>query len=123
MIASSAAQSSPSCAVQDHFDGQSHPCQPQTNAKLEPIDVDHNLVLRVQRLTTGATVHRFSQALTIYLGNAELWNQFVARGFIDPAEVQEKIVLRDRALATHLQLRREVFAEELRSTGMSRSQC
>lgn len=124
MIASASAQpGNPSRPPQAPLNGSGLPVEPIILGKLEPIEVDHSLVLRAQRLTTGATVHRFSQALTIYIGNAELWNQFVTRGFTDPAEVQEKMVLRDRALATHLQLRREVLAEELRSIGSSRSQC
>lgn len=83
--------------------------------ELEAVELDHNLILRVQRLTTGATVHRFSQALTVYIGNAELWNRFVAQEPASPGEVADKIILRDRALAMQVQLRQEILQEELRS--------
>ncbi len=85
--------------------------------KLEALELDHNLILRAQRLTTGATVHRFSQALTVYIGNVHLWNRFIAQGHVSPGEVEEKIILRDRALALQLQLRQEILKEELRSIG------
>ncbi len=85
---------------------------------LETVELDHGLILRVQRLATGATIHRFSQALTVYMGNVELWNRFVAQGPAHPGEVAEKIILRDRALALHVQLRREIVQEELRSISM-----
>ena len=90
--------------------------------KLETVELDHSLILRVQRLATGATIHRFSQALTVYIGNVELWNQFVARGPAHPCEVAEKIVLRDRAMALQVQLRQELVQEELRSINLCRNQ-
>lgn len=83
--------------------------------KLEALELDHGLILRVQRLTTGATVHRFSQALTIYIGNVELWNRFVAQAHVTQSELEEKEVLRNRALAMQVQLRQDVLQEELRS--------
>lgn len=82
---------------------------------LEALELDHGLILRAQRLTTGATVHRFSQVLTVYIGNVELWNRFVAQGSVNTAELEEKTALRDRALALQVQLRQEVLKEELRS--------
>ena len=83
--------------------------------KLEALELDHGLILRVQRLTTGATVHRFSQALTIYIGNLEMWNRFVAQEQVTQSELEEKEVLRNRALAMQVQLRQDVLKEELRS--------
>jgi hypothetical protein len=83
--------------------------------KLQALELDHGLILRAQRLTTGATVHRFSQVLTVYIGNVELWNRFVAQGPVKSGELEEKKTLRDRALALQLQLRQEVLQEELRS--------
>lgn len=83
--------------------------------KLDALELDHSLILRAQRLTTGATVHRFSQVLTVYIGNVELWNRFVAQGSVKSGELEEKTTLRDRALALQLQLRQEVLKEELRS--------
>jgi len=83
--------------------------------KLKALDLDHSLILRAQRLTTGATVHRFSQVLTVYIVNVELWNRFVAQGSVNSGELEEKTALRDRALALQLQLRQEVLKEELRS--------
>ena len=83
--------------------------------KREALELDHSLILRVQRLTTGATVHRFSQALTIYIGNVELWNRFVAQDQVTQSELDAKEVLRNRALATQVQLRQDVLKEELRS--------
>lgn len=82
---------------------------------LEALELDHGLILRAQRMTTGATVHRFSQVLTVYIGTVELWNRFVAQGSVNTAELEEKTALRDRALALQLQLRQEVLKEELRS--------
>lgn len=76
------------------------------------------MILRVQRLGNGATVHRFSQDLTVYIGNVELWNRFVAQGPATPREVKEKLILRDRALAMQVQLRQEIVKEELRSIHM-----
>ena len=83
--------------------------------KREALELDHSLILRVRRLTTGATVHRFSQALTIYIGNVELWNRFVAQEQVTQGELEEKEVLRNRALAVQVQLRQDVLKEELRS--------
>ena len=83
--------------------------------KREALELDHSLILRVRRLTTGATVHRFSQALTIYIGNLELWNRFVAQEEVTQGELEEKAVLRNRALAMQLQLRQDLLKEELRS--------
>lgn len=83
--------------------------------KREALELDHSLILRVRRLTTGATVHRFSQALTIYIGNVELWNRFVAQEQVTQGDLQEKEVLRNRALAMQLQLRQDILKEELRS--------
>lgn len=91
------------------------PRQNGNGHKLETVELDHSLILRVQRLATGATIHRFSQTLTVYIGNVELWNRFVAQGPAHPGEVEEKIILRDRALALQVQLRQEIFQEELRS--------
>jgi len=85
--------------------------------KIEALELDHGLILRAQRLTTGATVHRFSQALTIYIGNVALWNRFVSQGSVSSGELKEKTVLRDRALALEAQLRQEIVKEELRSIG------
>ncbi len=86
--------------------------------RLETVELDHSLILRVQRLGNGATVHRFSQDLTVYIGNVELWNRFVAQGPATPREVKEKLILRDRALAMQVQLRQEIVKEELRSIHM-----
>lgn len=83
--------------------------------KREALELDHSLILRARRLTTGATVHRFSQALTIYIGNVELWNRFVAQEQVTQGELEEKEVLRNRALAMQLQLRQDILKEELRS--------
>ena len=83
--------------------------------KLEALELDHSLILRAQRLTTGATVHRFSQVLTVYIGNVELWNRFVGQGPLKSGELEEKKTLRERALALQLQLRQEILQEELRS--------
>ena len=60
------------------------PDRSSNGLKLEALELDHSLILRAQRLTTGATVHRFSQALTIYIANVELWNRFVAQGPVSP---------------------------------------
>lgn len=90
--------------------------------KLEALELDHGLILRAQRLTTGATVHRFSQVLTVYIGNVELWNRFVAQGPAHPGEVAEKMILRDRALALQVQLRRELVQEELCSINLCHKQ-
>lgn len=96
--------------------GEISPSDQSSNGlKLEALELDHSLILRAQRLTTGATVHRFSQALTIYMCNVELWNRFVAQGPASPGELQEKTALRNRALAVQVQLRQEVLKEELRS--------
>ena len=83
--------------------------------KREALELDHSLILRARRLTTGATVHRFSQALTIYIGNVELWNRFVAQEEVTQGELEEKELLRNRALAMQLQLRQDLLKEELRS--------
>ena len=83
--------------------------------KREALELDHSLILRARRLTTGATVHRFSQALTIYIGNLDLWNRFVAQEQVTQGELEEKAVLRNRALAMQLQLRQDLLKEELRS--------
>jgi len=91
------------------------PDRSSNGLKLEALELDHSLILRAQRLTTGATVHRFSQALTIYIANVELWNRFVAQGPVSPGELEEKTASRDRALALQVQLRQEVLKEELRS--------
>ncbi len=60
-------------------------------------------------------MHRFSQALTIYIGNLELWNRFVAQEEVTQGELEEKELLRNRALAMQLQLRQDILKEELRS--------
>jgi hypothetical protein len=83
----------------------------------EALDMDHNLVARAQRVATGATIHRFSQALTVYMGNVEIWNRFLQTHPLHVCELREKMVLRDRALAVQLKLRQEVLQEELRSKG------
>lgn len=88
---------------------------PANGLKREALELDHSLILRARRLTTGATVHRFSQALTIYIGNVELWNRFVAQEQVTQGELEEKEVLRNRALAVQVQLRQDVLKEELRS--------
>lgn len=87
----------------------------ENGLKREALELDHSLILRARRLTTGATVHRFSQALTIYMGNVELWNRFVAQEQVTQGELEEKEVLRNRALAMQLQLRQDLLKEELRS--------
>jgi len=87
----------------------------ENGLKREALELDHSLILRARRLTTGATVHRFSQALTIYIGNVELWNRFVAQEQVTQGDLQEKEVLRNRALAMQLQLRQDILKEELRS--------
>lgn len=101
--------------------GDVPPRQNGNGHKLETVELDHSLILRVQRLATGATIHRFSQALTVYIGNVELWNRFVAQGPAHPGEVEEKIILRDRALALQVQLRQEILQGELRSISMCRN--
>jgi hypothetical protein len=90
-------------------------CQRCVN--FEALDMDHNLVVRAQRVATGATVHRFSQALTVYMGNVGIWNRFLQNHPLNVGELREKMVLRDRALALQLKLRQEVLQEELRSKG------
>jgi hypothetical protein len=105
-------------AENDHgVRGEISPSDQSSNGlKLEALELDYSLILRAQRLTTGATVHRFSQALTIYICNVELWNRFVAQGRpASPGELQEKTALRTRALDLQVQLRQEVLKEELRS--------
>ena len=101
--------------------GDVPPRQNGNGHKLETVELDHSLILRVQRFATGATIHRFSQALTVYIGNVELWNRFVTQGSAHPGEVAEKIILRDRALALQVQLRREIVQEELRSISTCRN--
>jgi len=84
---------------------------------LEALELDYYLVVRVQRVATGATVHRFSEALTVYMGNVEIWNRFLQKHPLNVCELREKMVFRDRALALQLKLRQEVFNGELRSKG------
>jgi hypothetical protein len=98
--------------------GDVPPRQNGIGHKLETVELDYSLILRVQRFATGATIHRFSQALTVYMGNVELWNRFVAQGPAHPDEVAEKIILRDRAMALQVQLRQEIVQEELRSINL-----
>jgi hypothetical protein len=83
----------------------------------EPLELDYYLVVRAQRVATGATVHRFSEALTVYMGNVEIWNRFLQKHPLNVCELREKMVFRDRALALQLKLRQEVFNGELRSKG------
>ena len=84
---------------------------------LEALELDYYLVVRVQRVATGATVHRFSEALTVYMGNVEIWNRFLQQHPLKVCELREKMVFRDRALALQLKLRQEVCNGELRSKG------
>src|ERR1035441_10762704 len=83
-------------------------CQRCVN--FEALDIDHNLVVRAQRVATGSTVHRFSQALTVYMGNVGIWNRFLQKHPLNVGELREKMVLRDRALA-----RSEEHTSELQS--------
>jgi hypothetical protein len=82
---------------------------------LEALELDYYLV--VQRVATGATIHRFSEALTVYMGNVEIWNRFLQKHPLKVCELREKMVFRDRALALQLKLRQEVCNGELRSKG------
>jgi hypothetical protein len=86
---------------------------------LELLEMDHNLVVRAQRVATGANIHRFNEALTVYMGNVDIWNRFLLKQPLNVGELREKIVLRDRALALQLKLRQEVLREELRSKGFT----
>jgi len=84
---------------------------------IEPLELDYYLVVQAQRAATGTKVHRFNEAITVYMGNVELWNQVLQQHPLNVCELREKMVLRDRALALQTKLRQEVFQAELRSKG------
>jgi len=84
---------------------------------LEALELDYYLVVQAQRAATGAKVHRFNEAITVYMGSVELWNQVLQQHPLNVCELREKMVLRDRALALQTKLRQEVFQAELRSKG------
>jgi hypothetical protein len=84
---------------------------------LEALELDYYLVVQAQSAATGAKVHRFNEAITVYMGSVELWNQVLQQHPLNVCELREKMVLRDRALALQAKLRQEVFQAELRSKG------
>lgn len=84
---------------------------------LEALELDYYLVVQAQRAATGAKVHRFNEAITVYMGSVELWNQVLQQHPLNVCELREKMVLRDRALALQTKLRQEVCQAELRSKG------
>jgi hypothetical protein len=84
---------------------------------LETLELDYYLVVQAQRAATSAKVHRFNEAITVYMGSVELWNQVLQQHPLNVCELREKMVLRDRALALQTKLRQEVFQAELRSKG------
>ena len=84
---------------------------------LEALELDYHLVVQAQRAATGAKVHRFNEAITVYMGNVELWNQVLQQHPLNVCELREKMVLRERALALQTKMRQEVFQAELRSKG------
>jgi len=84
---------------------------------LEALELDYHLVVQAQRAATGAKVHRFNEAITVYMGSVELWNQVLQQHPLNVCELREKMVLRDRALALQAKLRQEVCQAELRSKG------
>jgi len=101
----------------DHAFGVSSQLAGESRPLGEALELDYYLVVQAQRAATGAKVHRFNEAITVYMGSVELWNQVLQQHPLNVCELREKMVLRDRALALQTKLRQEVCQAELRSKG------